>query len=189
LLLGLFAMDEPALLAYARDSLGSDVQGYALILVAWGSGMLLGGLAYARMLARSMVAVFGWGAALSAVGYVGLGVAPSLAVALLVALVGGAGNGVYWVALVTAVQESTGDGEQAQHAARLEGIATAAPALGVVVGGVVAEYISPRASLLIPGLLALSVLALWALALRVLGGRMHPAGEPPRVIAGADVAV
>lgn len=184
LVMGLFAMDEPALLAYARDSLGSDVNGYALILVAWGVGMLLGGLAYARLLARDMSAVFGWGAALAAACYVGLGVAPGLAVALAVAVLGGAGNGVYWVALVTAVQESAADAEQGRYAARLEGIATAAPALGVVVGGLVAEYVSPRASLWLPGALALLALAVWALAVRVLSAATQSAAPLPAVATG-----
>lgn len=163
LLIGLFAMDEPALLGYAQDSLESGVGGYGLLLTAWGAGMIAGSLVYGRVMHHPMPWIFAAGSIATALGYIGLGLAPDLSTALVVACLGGAGNGVLWVALVTAIQESAAPSEQARFAARLEGVALATPALGVLAGGLVAEFVSLRGSLLIPGVAALVAVAIWLL--------------------------
>lgn len=177
LVTGLFAMDEPALLAYAKDSLDAGVGGYGAILTAWGAGMILGSLVYGKLLNRSMPVLFAGGAAVAAAGYVGLGLAPTIVASCALAVVGGSGNGVLWVALVTAVQESAEDGDQAATAARLEGVSMATPAVGIIVGGIVAEVVSPRASLLIPGALSLLAIAVWLFTQRA---ALWPATEPRR---------
>lgn len=192
LVTGLFAMDEPALLAYAKDSLDAGVGGYGAILTAWGAGMIVGSLVYGKLLNRSMPVIFAGGAAVAAAGYVGLGLAPTIVVSCALAVVGGSGNGVLWVALVTAVQESAEDGEQAATAARLEGISMATPAVGIIVGGIVAEVVSPRASLLIPGALSLLAIAVWLFTQRDAlwpGGPDDPPATTPTTIAAAKQTV
>ncbi|MDO9354690.1 MAG: MFS transporter, partial [Solirubrobacteraceae bacterium] len=99
-------------------------------------------------------------------GYLGLAAAPTIAVACAVAIVGGFGNGFNWIALVTAVQEATPDDRQGRAAINLEAIATVGPAVGFLIGGALADAASPRLTLLIPGLLALAILA-FATALAV----------------------
>ncbi len=156
-----FAMDEPALLAYSEQSLSAGVEGYGVIVTAWGIGMVVGGLIYARVTDRSLVRIFVAGVIAAATGYVGLGVAPTLTAAATASVVGGMGNGIYWVALVTTVIEHAPAGEEARHAARLEALPTVAPGIGIVLGGLLAEWVSPRITLLLPGLVVLVALAVW----------------------------
>ena len=55
-------------------------------------------------------------------GYLGLAAAPTLAVACAASVVGGAGNGVQWVAAISAVQELTvaGDAGAGDERARVD---------------------------------------------------------------------
>lgn len=163
-----FAMDEPALLAYSEQSLSAGVEGYGVIVTAWGIGMVVGGLIYARVSDRSLVRVFVVGVLAAATGYIGLGLAPTLAAAATASVIGGLGNGIYWVALVTTVIEHAPTGEEARHAARLEALPTVAPGIGIVLGGLLAEWVSPRITLLLPGLIVLAALAAWLIAVRLL---------------------
>lgn len=154
-----FAMDEPSLLPYATESLGDGVGAYGAILSLWGLGIIVGSVLFARMLDRSMVVLAAVGTAIGALGYIGLGLAPNLAVAGVIAVLGGVGNGFNWVALVTAVQEASPAAQQGRVAARLEAIATVGPGVGYLIGGAVADALDPRLTLLIPGVLALLLLA------------------------------
>lgn len=154
-----FAMDEPSLLPYATESLGAGVGAYGLILSLWGLGIIVGSVLFSRMLDRSMVALAAAGTTIAALGYIGLGLAPSVAVAGVIAVFGGIGNGFNWVALVTAVQDATPAEAQGRVATRLEAIATVGPGVGYLIGGAVADALDPRLTLLLPGVFALMLLA------------------------------
>ncbi len=159
-----FAMDEPSLLPYAEQSLGAGVGTYSSILSCWGLGIIVGSVLFGRLLDRPMIAVGAAGTAIAAVGYLGLGLAPTVAVACASAVFGGIGNGLNWVALVTAVQEATPAEHQGQAATRLEAIATVGPGIGYLLGGLLADAASPRLTLVIPGVLALTILAVGTVA-------------------------
>jgi hypothetical protein len=162
----IFSMDEPALLAYVRHDLAGDVGLYGLILVTWGAGMVIGGLLYSRFgLGRPHGSIV-VGVLAAALGYIGLGVAPSIGVACAAAVIGGAGNGSYWVALVTAVLEHAPPGAEAKASGRLEGLATAMPALGIALGGALAQFVEPRVTLWLPGMIAVLALITWMVAVR-----------------------
>lgn len=161
-----FSMDEAVLLAYVRDALGGDVPMYGGILIVWGAGMLAGGLIYSRFGLRAPYLAIVAGVLASAAGYVGLGVAATATVAYVAAVVGGLGNGSYWVALVTAVLERAPAGREAEASGHLEGLATAMPAIGMVLGGVIAEYAGPRVTLWLPGVIATVALTAWMVAAR-----------------------
>ena len=79
----------------------------------------------------------------SAVAYLATGAAPTLLVACAASAVGGAGNGVQWVALMTAVQQLTRADYQARVISLLESLAAAMPGLGFVIGGAVAAHLRP----------------------------------------------
>ncbi len=107
-----------------------------------------------------MLAVALWGAALVAAAYLGLAVAPNVGVATAVALVGGIGNGLDWMALVTALQERTPPAEQGRLAADLEAVIAIGPPIGYLIGGALTDSFGPRAPFLLGGVLTLVVLAL-----------------------------
>ena len=67
-------------------------------------------------------------------------------------MLGGAGNGVQWVAAISAVQELTVQGMQARVMSVLESIGAAMPGVGYLVGGLIASGASPRATFLVAGI-------------------------------------
>jgi MFS family permease len=155
-----FAAVIPIEVIYAKGTLGAGDSGYGAMLASWGFGMLLGGLLFAalremqlsRLLVVSTLAV---GAA-----YLGLAAAPSLLAACGASVVGGCGNGVQWVAMVSAVQEMTSERMQARVMSVLESVGAAMPGVGYLLGGLVATALDPRATFLVAGIGVLAVVAL-----------------------------
>jgi MFS family permease len=98
--------------------------------------------------------------------YLGLAAAPSLGAAYAIAVLGGLGNGIQWVSVVTAVQELTEQGMQARVLGLLEATATALPGIGFFAGGALAALASPRAVYLAASAGGLIVLAVSAVKLR-----------------------
>ena len=82
-------------------------------------------------------------------------------------VVGGAGNGVQWVAVMTALQEATPPEYQARISGLLESIAAAMPGVGFLLGGVIAALGSPRTAFAVAGAGILVLVA---------GGRAAAAG-------------
>ena len=66
-------------------------------------------------------------------------------------MIGGLGNGVQWIALVTAVQELTSAAYQARVLALLEALASAMPGAGFLLGGAIAALFEPRVSYAVAG--------------------------------------
>lgn len=173
-----FSMDDPALLAFSEQSLGAGVGGYSAIFVAWGVGITLGSLLFTRLLHWPMLRVYAVATALAAFAYIGMSVSPTIGLACAFAVVGGVGNGMDWVAIVTVVQAATPKGREAWASTRLEAIGTVGPGLGILLGGVLADVASPRITILVPGLLALITIATVALWLAA-RGRSVPAAAAP----------
>jgi MFS family permease len=122
--------------------------------------MLAGSFAFAALRQASLaLLVFGSTLTVGA-GYLGLAVAPGLATACAAAALGGAGNGVQWVAVISAVQELTVARMQARVLGVLESIGAAMPGLGYVVGALIATAQDPRAAFLVAGLGVIGVVAL-----------------------------
>jgi MFS family permease len=94
------------------------------------------------------------------VSYLGLAAAGSLALACAAGALGGIGNGVQWVSVLSAVQELTVEQFQARVVGLLEASGKAMPGVGFLLGGVIAAILSPRASFLTAGIGVLAVLAL-----------------------------
>jgi MFS family permease len=101
-----------------------------------------------------------------AVGYLGMAVAPTLLIACAVSVVGGLGNGVQWVSVVTAIQEATEERFQARVAGLFEALAAAAPGVGFLLGGVITALLSPRAAFAIAGTGVMILLVIGAFVLR-----------------------
>jgi MFS family permease len=147
-----FAMVLPIEVAYAKETLGAGDAGYGAMLAAWGAGMVAGSAVFARSGGHSLIALMGFSSALVGAAYLGIAIADSLLVAALVSVVGGLGNGIQWVAVVTAVQEATAQSFQARVMSLLESLAAAMPGIGFVLGGALAAIASPRTSYLVAGI-------------------------------------
>jgi MFS family permease len=100
-----------------------------------------------------------------AVAYLGMSVAGTLAVACAISVLGGAGNGVQWIAVMTALQEQTPQDFQARITGLMESIGAAMPGVGYLLGGAIVAVWSPRTAYAVAGT-GLLLLVLAALPLR-----------------------
>ena len=103
----LFTLIIPIEVIYAKESLGTTSAGYGVLLAAWGAGIVVGSLIYLRVKHRSAFGLVVYSTLAIAVAYLGLASAGTLIVACAISIVGGAGNGIQWIAVMTALQERT----------------------------------------------------------------------------------
>jgi MFS family permease len=160
-----FAAVIPIEVVYAKETLNASDSGYGLLLASWGAGMVLGSLVFAS--ARAMPLPYLLFLSTMAVGgsYLGLAAAPTLALACGASVLGGAGNGVQWVAAISAVQELTAEGMQVRVMSVLESIGAAMPGIGFALGGAIATLASPRMTFLVAGIGVFAIVAIASVAL------------------------
>lgn len=158
----------PIEVIYAKETLGAGDSGYGLMLASWGAGMVIGSLVFAAVRRASLALLLLLSTLAVGAGYLGLAAAPSLAVACLASVLGGVGNGVQWVSVISAVQELTAEAMQARVISVLESIGAAMPGIGFALGGVIASLATPRTTFLVAGL---GVLLILALAVPALGAK------------------
>ncbi|HKZ15080.1 MAG TPA: MFS transporter [Solirubrobacterales bacterium] len=171
-----FAAVIPIEVIYAKETLGTSDTGYGVMLASWGFGMLLGSLVFARARRAPLILLLALSTLAVGAGYLGLAIAPNLAVACVASVVGGIGNGVQWVSAISAVQELTETGMQARVMAVLESIGAAMPGVGFALGGLIAAIATPRTTFLVAGLGVLAIVALIAPTLSgKRGGRLATA--------------
>src|SRR5215217_491702 len=169
--LGFFTIGIPIEVVFAKETLGAGAAGYGYLLASWGAGMLVGSFLFAalprvslpRLLLVSTLAI---GAA-----YLLIAASPTLALACAASAIGGAGNGVQWVGVMTAVQQLAQMPYQARVISVLESLAKGAPAVGFLVGGAVTSVFNPRVAYALAGMGVLAVLAIASLALLRVGWR------------------
>jgi MFS family permease len=165
-LLVLFTIVVPIEVVYAKETLDVGDGGFAALVTAWGVGLVVGSIVFARLGTRSLPAVAGISTLAIGAAYLGMSVAPSLTIACAAAVVGGTGNGVQWVAVVTALQEAVDATMQARVAGFFEAIATAMPGIGFIIGGTLTAAVSPRAAFAVSGAGVVLVVAAAALTWR-----------------------
>jgi len=141
----------PVEVVYAKQTLGAGDSGYGLMLASWGGGMVLGSILFAVLRKASLASLLFFSTLAVGAAYLGLAAAPTLAAACGVSAVGGAGNGVQWVAAISAVQELTAEGMQARVLSLLESVGAAMPGLGFAIGGLIATISTPRTTFLAAG--------------------------------------
>ncbi len=117
----------PIEVVFAKDTLGAGDTGYGLLLGSWGVGMVIGSVVFAALRRAPLPVLLFFSTVAVGAGYLGTGVAQTLAIACLASAVGGAGNGVQWVAVMSAVQELTVPTMQARVIGVLESIGSATP--------------------------------------------------------------
>lgn|SRR5881394_352513 len=175
----------PIEVVYAKETLGVGDTGYGLMLGSWGAGMVIGSLIFAKLRRASLPPLLFFSTVAIGAGYLAIAASPTLAAACVASAVGGTGNGVQWVAVVSAVQELTAANMQARVLGTLESTASATPGVGYLLGGLIATAWSPRATFLVAGLGVMAIVVASALLL----GRNWPLGrgkERPGSIDAAD---
>jgi MFS family permease len=173
----LFTLVIPIEVIYAKESLGTSDAGFGILLASWGAGIVVGSLVYLLVKQRSPLGLIIVSTALVGIGYLGMATADSLLVACLLSIVGGAGNGVQWISVVTALQEVTPADYQARIVSLLESLGAAMPGVGYLLGGALTAIGSPRTAYAVAGGGVL-VLVLAALVLRPTMGRWPVARRP-----------
>jgi MFS family permease len=183
-----FAAVIPVEVVYAKQTLGTSDSGYGLMLASWGVGMVLGSFVFAAVRKAPLPYLLLLSTLTVGAGYLGLAVAPTLALACAASVLGGTGNGVQWVSTISAVQELTAPGMQARVMSVLESIGAAMPGVGFAVGGLIATVARPRATFLFAGA---GVVAIVALVAPFLGGKWpeRPASPDSNGVDGGNEIV
>jgi predicted MFS family arabinose efflux permease len=138
------AFGPPIEVVYVKDSLGASDLAYGLLLGTWGAGTVLSSIVLARLPRTSPLVLIPVTAAAMGAGYLIMAVSPSVGLAMLGSLVGGAGNGVYYVSVVQAIQERIEDGFQARVMSLLESANAASYGAGFLVGGALTALFDAR---------------------------------------------
>ena len=140
----LFALIVPIEIVYAEETLNTDDAGYGILLSSWGAGVVLGSLAFIVLKRRSTWLLIALSTLAIGVAYLGMASTSRLAVACAFSVLGGFGNGIQWVSVMTALQEATPDDLQARITGLLESIASAMTGVGFLIGGVDHRGSPPR---------------------------------------------
>jgi predicted MFS family arabinose efflux permease len=162
----------PVEVVYADQALHGGGRAYGLLLAAWGVGTVLSSVGLARAGKTSALVLIPLGAVGVGAGFVVMALAPTLAVALLGCMLGGAGNGVYYVSVVQALQERIADDFQARVMGLLESVTAAAYGAGFLLGGVLTAAADSRVAI---GVAGVGVLLASGAILGLLRGDRAPA--------------
>jgi MFS family permease len=165
-----FSAVVPLEVVYAKDTLGAGDTGYGILLTTWGVGMVGGSLIFARVKKTPLIVLLLLSTLVVGISYLGMGIAPNLAIACAFSILGGVGNGVEWVSAISAVQELTESGMQARIMAVLESVASAMPGVGFALGGGLAAVASTRTTFAVSGFGVLAI----ALLILPLARSWHP---------------
>jgi predicted MFS family arabinose efflux permease len=155
-----FTLIVPIEIVYAEETLGTDEAGYGILLSSWGAGVVLGSMIFLVVRRRSATMLILLSSLAIGAAYLGMGVSRELWLACAFSVVGGVGNGIQWVSVMTALQESTPADLQARITGLLESIASAMTGVGFLIGGIVTAIFSPPTAFAVSGIgVALLVLA------------------------------
>jgi predicted MFS family arabinose efflux permease len=175
----------PIVVVYAKESLGVGDVGYGLLFGSWGVGMVFGSIVFATLRRAPLPHLLFFSTLAIGASYLAQAATPSLALACAAAVIGGAGNGIQWVTMISAVQELTSPGMQARVLGTLESSASATPGIGFLLGGLIASEWSPRAAFWVAGTGVMIIAVVSALVL----GRNWPleqGKERPGTVDAAD---
>jgi MFS family permease len=149
-----FASVEPVEVLYAKSTLNAGDLGYGLLVAAWGVGAALGAVVFARSVRRPLGPMLSGGTLLVGLGYLGFAVAPTLAMACGVAVVGGVGNGLQWPSFISAIQQLTPGSLQGRLMSAVGSLNALCPAIGFILGGAIVAASSPRVAMAVAGTIA-----------------------------------
>jgi MFS family permease len=146
-----FTLIVPIEIVYAEETLGTDEAGYGILLSSWGAGVVLGSLVFLAVRRRSAAALILLSTMAIGAAYLGMAASRELWLACAFSVLGGLGNGIQWVSVMTALQELTPADLQARITGLLESIASAMTGVGFLAGGIITAIFSPPTAFLVSG--------------------------------------
>jgi predicted MFS family arabinose efflux permease len=170
-----FTLIVPIEIVYASETLETGDLGYGILLSSWGVGIVLGSLVFLAVRRRSVSTLILSSTLAIGCAYLGMAVARELWVACAFSVIGGLGNGIQWVSVMTALQESTPDDLQARITGLLESVTSAMTGVGFLIGGVITAVTAPPTAFAVSGI-GVALLVLLAAIFRVVPD--SPAPEP-----------
>jgi MFS family permease len=161
-----FTLIVPIEIVYAAETLDTSDLGYGILLSSWGAGIVLGSLVFLGVRRRSVSTLILSSTLAIGCAYLGMAVARELWLACAFSVVGGLGNGVQWVSVMTALQESTPDDLQARITGLLESVTSAMTGIGFLIGGIITAVTAPPTAFAVSGI-GVALLVLIAAVFRV----------------------
>jgi predicted MFS family arabinose efflux permease len=147
-----FTLTVPIEIVYAEETLGTDEAGYGILLSSWGAGVVLGSVVFLTVRGRSATVLILLSTLAIGTAYLGMSVSRELWLACAFSVIGGLGNGIQWVSVMTALQESTPADLQARITGLLESIGSAMTGVGFLIGGIVTAIFSPPTAFAVAGI-------------------------------------
>lgn len=157
-----FTIVIPIQVVYVRESLHASSFAYGLLLATWSVGIAGGAVIFARAKDAPLTTLILASTGAIALGYLGMGLAPTLVFSCLASVIGGLGNGIQWISVVTALQESVDAEYQARAAGLMESAIAATPGIGFALGGLLTATVSPRLAYVVAAAGGVVVVAVWA---------------------------
>ena len=153
----LVGMVDVVLVYLVRETLHAGGVWYGVTEASWMAGMVAGALGAARVRTEHgrVRATIG-GAALACAGVAGYAVAPAVAILVPLSVLGGIGNGYAGACLSTLVVARTPDSARGRVSAAANAVFGSAQGTSLMLGGLVAIVLSPRAIYALAGLLGVS---------------------------------
>jgi len=177
-----FTLIVPIEIVYAVETLETGELGYGVLLSAWGAGIVLGSLLFLSIRKHSVSALVLLSSLAIGAAYLGMAVSRELWMACAFSVLGGLGNGVQWVSVMTALQESTPADLQARITGLLESLTSATTGVGFLLGGVITAIASPPTAFAVSGIGVVLLVAFGAVL------RAVPARPPLSPAAPSDGA-
>jgi MFS family permease len=159
----LVGMVDVVLVYLVRDTLHAAGVWYGVAEASWMAGMAAGALGASRVRTEArQVRYTIAGAALACAGVAGFAVAPAVGILVPLSVLGGVGNGYAGACLSTLLMTRTPDSARGRVSATASAILGGAQGASLLLGGVVAVALSPRAIYAVAGLLGLAAAGLAA---------------------------
>jgi MFS family permease len=156
----------PVLVVFAKESLGAGDAGYGILQGAWGAGIVLGSVLLLRFRGGALRNIIATGLLAVGVSYIGIGISPVIVLACLASVVGGVGNGIESITLITAVQALVPDEFMGRVSTLMESVVAGAMGIGFAIGGVITDVFDPRVAYVASGVAVLLCVPLVTRAVR-----------------------
>jgi len=153
----LVGMVDVVLVYLVRDTLHAGGVWYGVAEASWMAGMVAGSLGAGRVgTERGQIRASIAGAALACAGVAGFALAPAVGILVPLSVLGGVGNGYAGACLSTLLMARTPDNARGRVSATANAVFGGAQGASLLLGGVVAIVLSPRAIYAVAGLLGLT---------------------------------